>query len=256
MNTINHFHLKLIPNFSYRKENLSLPLRNKDYYLFNLLHKKNKEKNESIKISDNVNNINNKIKITKKLMNLKEFNINNLYPKINIQNEKQDRSFKNLNNKLKKFFFFRNTKKEPKFSSSNNVKEDNTDKFDSSNKLTNPLIITSCNKVIINFKEKNKKRRNRLISLKRNFTFKDSKENEIKKLEENYFLSNSIQRNYSKLKNRRKKNEGTQINLDYNTFYKHKSFTTIYRKKYCSPKSIMFQNHFMKFKTLDNDRYI
>ena len=224
------FHLKLIPNFSYRKEKLSVPVRNKDFYLYNLLQRKNMKNKEQTKLSNNENN--NLIKKKKKLMKLKELNLNNIFQKKVIKSINKVESNKNLDNNFK-FFFLKNKK--------------------------NGLIITSLNKINNDLKEKNMIKKNKLKQLKRSFTYKSYKENEVQKLDEDYYISNSINKNNIKTKFKTKKNEGTQINLNYvnyNNFNHHNNNnTTISRNKYCSPKSIIFQREFKKFKSLDNKRH-
>ena len=107
---MNSFHLKLIPNFSYRKEKLSVPVRNKDFYLFNLLQRKNMENREHLKLHNNeINNSNNPLRKKKKLIRLKELNINNIFQKVDIKSKKKDESNKNFENNFK--FFFLKTKK-------------------------------------------------------------------------------------------------------------------------------------------------
>ena len=95
MNAKKSLQLKLIQNFSYRKEKLSVPLRNKDYYLFNLLNKKTKEKNDYLKLSIKENN-KKPVKKVKKIMKLNELNINSCFEKIELGNKNQDGSFKIL----------------------------------------------------------------------------------------------------------------------------------------------------------------
>ena len=250
------FHLKLIPNFSYRKEKLSVPVRNKDFYLYNLLQRKNMKNKEQTKLSNNENN--NLIKKKKKLMKLKELNLNNIFQKKVIKSINKVESNKNLDNNFK-FFFLKNKKNGPRYNSCIFMTKNKTDKLDIVNKIKNPLIITSLNKINNDLKEKNMIKKNKLKQLKRSFTYKSYKENEIQKLDEDYYISNSINKNNIKAKFKTKKNEGTQINLNYanyNNFNHHNNNnTTISRNKYCSPKSIIFQREFKKFKSLDNKRY-
>lgn len=250
------FHLKLIPNFSYRKEKLSVPVRNKDFYLYNLLQRKNMKNKEQTKLSNNENN--NLIKKKKKLMKLKELNLNNIFQKKVIKSINKVESNKNLDNNFK-FFFLKNKKNGPRYNSCIFMTKNKTDKFDIVNKIKNPLIITSLNKINNDLKEKNMIKKNKLKQLKRSFTYKSYKENEVQKLDEDYYISNSINKNNIKTKFKTKKNEGTQINLNYvnyNNFNHHNNNnTTISRNKYCSPKSIIFQREFKKFKSLDNKRH-
>ena len=250
------FHLKLIPNFSYRKEKLSVPVRNKDFYLYNLLQRKNMKNKEQTKLSNNENN--NLIKKKKKLMKLKELNLNNIFQKKVIKSINKVESNKNLDNNFK-FFFLKNKKNGPRYNSCIFMTKNKTGKFDIVNKIKNPLIITSLNKINNDLKEKNMIKKNKLKQLKRSFTYKSYKENEVQKLDEDYYISNSINKNNIKTKFKTKKNEGTQINLNYvnyNNFNHHNNNnTTISRNKYCSPKSIIFQREFKKFKSLDNKRH-
>ena len=238
----NSFHLKLIPNFTYRKEGLSIPLRNKDFYLFNLLHKKNIKNKECVKVSKN-ENTNNRIKKAKKLIILKELNTNNIFQNINKNYKNQDETRKNFDINFK-YFFLKAKKKVYRYNSCHFVAGDKTNKLENSHNIKNPLIITSFSKNNLSVKEKNKNRKNKLNKLKRSFTYKCLNENKIQKLDEDYFISNSISKNYQKRKIKIKKSEGTQINLNYvnyNNFNSHKITTTISRNKYCSPKSIIFQ---------------
>ena len=256
MNTMNYFHLKLIPNFSYRKEKLSVPVRNKDFYLFNLLQRKNMENREHLKLHNNeINNSNNPLRKKKKLIRLKELNINNIFQKVDIKSKKKDESNKNFENNFK-FFFLKTKKKVPRYNSCHFITKNKTDKLEISNKIKNPLIITSLNKNNNDLKEKNMNKKTKLKKLKKSFTYKSYTGNEVQKLNEDYFISNSINKNSTKLKLQTKKNEGTQINLNYvnyNNFNNHNNNnTTINRNKYCSPKSIIFQRKFKKFKSLDD----
>ena len=252
MNAKKSLQLKLIQNFSYRKEKLSVPLRNKDYYLFNLLNKKTKEKDDYLKLSIKENN-KKPVKKVKKIMKLNELNINSCFEKIELGNKNQDGSFKNTDNNMK-YVLIKNNKKFIRNNSSHFILRDKADKFETSNKIKNPLIITSFKKINGNNNTKNKlkNKSNKLKLLKNSFAHKIFNYNEIKQLDENYFISNSIKIDYSKLK----KNEGTQINLDHIKFKKHKNITNISRNKYCSPNSIRFKREFKKFKSLDNNGYI
>lgn len=247
----------IIPNFSYRKEKLSMPLRNKDFYLFNLLHKKNIEKNDFPKITNNENNNNNQIKRKRKLMKLKELSTQNYFNKVNIKYKNQEESFKNLDNNFKSLFF-KNKNDRTRYNSNNFISKDQADKFESSNKINNFLVITSLNRnnKNDNSREKRKTKKNKLTKIiKRSFTYKSFNDNDLKKFDEDYFISNSIPKN-SKIQKKEQKNESTQINLNNNNFIKHQNTMTIRRNKYCSPRSIIFQSHFRKFKSLDNNRYI
>ena len=241
----NSFHLKLIPNFTYRKEGLSIPIRNKDFYLFNLLQKKNIKNKEYVNVSNNENNTNtsNRIKKTKKMMRLKELNTNNIFQNINKNYKNQDETRKNFDINFKSFLL--NAKKKIyRYNSFHFVAGDKTNKLGNSHDIKNPLIITCFSKNNLSVKEKNKNRKNKLIKLKRSFTYKCLNENKIQKFEEDYFISNSISKNYQKKKIKIKKSEGTQINLNYvnyNNLNSHKISTTISRNKFCSPKSIIFQ---------------
>jgi len=259
MNSLNSFHLKLIPNFSYRKEKLSIPLRNKDFYLFNLLHRKNIKNKEYIKSTKNDNNIvnHNSAKKTRKLKILKELSINNFFQKINIKNKSQDESNKNLDNNFK-FLFLKTKKKVQRYNSCYFSPKDKADKLESSNLIKNPLIITSFNQNNLILKMNNKNKKNKLKKLKKNLTYKTLNENELKKFNEDYFISNSINKNSSITNFKTKKSEGTQINLNYvsyNNLNNRDNYTTISRNKYCSPKSIIFQREYKKIKSLDNNRY-
>ena len=104
-------------------------------------------------------------------------------------------------------------------------------------------------------------KKNRLLKkLKKSYTYKSYEEKEINKLNENYFLSNSLKNINSKQKklylNNNKISEGTQINSDIINLMNKKIITTIYRRKYCSPKNIIFQRELKKFQSTDNIRYI
>ena len=181
------FHLKLIPNFSYRKEKLSVPVRNKDFYLYNLLQRKNMKNKEQTK-----------------LMKLKELNLNNIFQKKVIKSINKVESNKNLDNNFK-FFFLKNKKNGPRYNSCIFMTKNKTDKFDIVNKIKNPLIITSLNKINNDLKEKNMIKKNKLKQLKRSFTYKSYKENEVQKLDEDYYISNSINKNNIKTKFKTKK---------------------------------------------------
>lgn len=146
MNLINNFHLKVIPNFSYKKERISLPLRNKDYYLFNLLHKKYIEKHECPKLSEGefINN-NKPLKKPKKLLKIKELNLDSIYVRKYIKDTKKEESVKNIDNNHN-IFIIKSKKLLTKLCSSRFITKDKT-KIDNL-KLSNPnnaLTITPLN---------------------------------------------------------------------------------------------------------------
>ena len=263
MNLINNFHLKVIPNFSYKKERISLPLRNKDYYLFNLLHKKYKEKHECPKLSEGefINN-NKPLKKPKKLLKIKELNLDSIYVRKYIKNTKKEESAKNIDNNHN-IFIIKSKKLLTKLCLSRFITKDKT-KIDNL-KLSNPnnaLTITPLNNFNNNnFQVRKYNKKNRLLKkLKKSYTYKSYEEKEINKLNENYFLSNSLKNINSKQKklylNNNKISEGTQINSDTINLMNIKIITTIYRRKYCSPKSIIFHRELKKFQSTDNIRYI
>ena len=198
MNSKNSFHLKLIPNFSYSKEKLSVALRNKDFYLFNLLHKKSLKERNALKLSNNNNNRTNvnEFKRPRKLIQIKELNMNNLFDQKKIKSKNYDESNKNIENYFNNFFI-KTQRKTFRHNSSFFLIKDKMD-IEPLNNIKNSLIITSLFKNNINTKEKNKEKKKKLKKIKKSFTLKILNKEEIEKLKANYFLSNSIIKNEAK----------------------------------------------------------
>ena len=159
MNSKNSFHLKLIPNFSYSKEKLSVALRNKDFYLFNLLHKKSLKERNALKLSNNNNNRTNvnEFKRPRKLIQIKELNMNNLFDQKKIKSKNYDESNKNIENYFNNFFI-KTQRKTFRHNSSFFLIKDKMD-IEPLNNIKNSLIITSLFKNNINTKEKNKEKK-------------------------------------------------------------------------------------------------
>ena len=257
MNSFNSFQLKIIPNFSYKKEKLSVALRNKDFYLFNLLHKKNLMKNETLKLL-NINNNranNNKLIDQKNINQLKELNMNknNFLQKKDIKSKYQDEVIKNIENNFNNFYG--KTQKKPfRHNSTYFLMRDKID-IEPVNNIKNPLVITSLFKNNNNIKEKNRNKKKKLKIIKKNSTFKILNKDEIEKMKKNYIISNSI------IKKERKKtkiNEGAQVDINIVNYYNYNTKIDkmfISRNNFCSPKSIIFQREFSKYKSADNKRY-
>jgi len=255
MNSKNSFHLKLIPNFSYSKEKLSVALRNKDFYLFNLLHKKSLKERNALKLSNNNNNRTNvnEFKRPRKLIQIKELNMNNLFAQKKIKSKNYDESNKNIENYFNNFFI-KTQRKTFRHNSSFFLIKDKMD-IEPLNNIKNSLIITSLFKNNINTKEKNKEKKKKLKKIKKSFTLKILNKEEIEKLKANYFLSNSIIKNEAK---KTRKNEGTQFNMNFVNYHNmnaKKNKMIISRNSFCSPKSIIFQKEFDKYKSVDSKRY-
>ena len=247
MNINSNFPFKLIQNNSNKKNQLSFTLLNKDYYLLNLLHKNNKENNRYPMLSDRENNNNKLTKKRKKIVKVKELNINNIFHKINIKHRNKNSIFKESDN-FYDSLFFKTKKKIYRYNSCHFNLKDKIQLLEPKSKLKSPLVITPLNKINNDLNKPIKNKRNKLTQLKRSFTYKTFYAKEKNKIKGDYILTNSPRKNGVNTINN-KKNEGTQINNDcfHNKELKNrKVYSTIHRKKYCSPKSIIFQRQ-MKF---------
>lgn len=229
MHSIKTLQLKLIPNSTYNEDKLSLHITNKDYYLYDLISRKRKEKKENTKISQN--DIINKTK--RKINNIFKINRLDIFTSLNKTNKNRDNSNKNVKRNLK-YTFFTTAKIPVKYNHNDLIQKNKKNKFVLPKKIKNPLIITSLNKNISDFNITKNYERNKLKKFKRSFTSK----NYIKLYNNNLSLS-SLKKNLFKTKI----SEGTQINIaliNENKFI-NKPNSAMNRYKYCSPKSIIFQ---------------
>ena len=243
--SIKTFHLKLISNSSYYKEKFSLPITNKDYFLNNLISRKRKEKLENSKISryDSIHKPKSKIKALFKNSN----------PYIKFRNfskilRKSEESKKVIDTDLQ--LIIKNTpKKIVKYNSTNMIKQNNTEKFVLSKKFKTPLIITPLSKSNNNIIKKKNNGRNKINKFKKSFTTSNYKEND-EILKNNFFSITPIEK-FILFKSTKpnKVSEGTQINKDLfneNKFVNNKNKPLIHKKRFCSPKSIIFQKKVRK----------
>ena len=248
MHSIKTLQLKLIPNSTYNEDKLSLQITNKDYYLYDLISRKRKEKKENTKISQN--DIINKTK--RKINNIFKINRLDIFTSLNKTNKNRDNSNKNVKRNLK-YTFFTTAKIPVKYNHNDLIQKNKKNKFVLPKKIKNPLIITSLNKNISDFNITKNYERNKLKKFKRSFTSKNNKENYIKLYNNNLSLS-SLKKNLFKTKI----SEGTQINIaliNENKFI-NKPNSAMNRYKYCSPKSIIFQKKSQKIKSADDYTYV
>lgn len=252
MQSIKTLQLKLIHNSSYNEDKLSSYITNKDYYLYNLINRKRKEKNEITKIMQN-----NIIHKTKRKIN-DIFKINDLSKSNIFKSQYKTHKNKEVSNQSKKrslkFVFFKTAKKSVKHNPIDSIQKIKKNIFVLPKKIKNPLIITPLNKNINNCNIKKNCERNKLKKFKRSFTSKINKESPIKLYNNNLSLS-LLKKNLFKTKI----SEGTQINIvliNENKFVNKKPVSPINRYKYCSPKSVIFQRKLKKIKSADDFSYM
>ena len=190
MHSIKTLQLKLIPNSTYNEDKLSLHITNKDYYLYDLISRKRKEKKENTKISQN--DIINKTK--RKINNIFKINRLDIFTSLNKTNKNRDNSNKNVKRNLK-YTFFTTAKIPVKYNHNDLIRKNKKNKFVLPKKIKNPLIITSLNKNISDFNITKNYERNKLKKFKRSFTSKNNKENYIKLYNNNLSLS-SLKKKY------------------------------------------------------------
>ena len=161
MHSIKTLQLKLIPNSTYNEDKLSLHITNKDYYLYDLISRKRKEKKENTKISQN--DIINKTK--RKINNIFKINRLDIFTSLNKTNKNRNNSNKNVKRNLK-YTFFTTAKIPVKYNHNNLIQKNKKNKFVLPKKIKNPLIITSLNKNISDFNITKNYERNKLKNLK------------------------------------------------------------------------------------------
>ena len=250
MKSLKTMHLKLIMNSSYYKDKFSFPIMNKDYYLYNLIYRKRKEKIENSIISPNdiipISNL--KIKTF-----FKDPNTYNKFKNISQIIKKSEESKKVMDTDLQ-FIFKKTPIKIVKFNSTNMIRQNNTEKFVLPKELKNPLIITPLSKTNTNFVKKKTNRKNKLKEMQKSFTTVYYKRDEPI-LKNNFLSITPIRKNLiSKSITNHKISEGTQINKDLfneNKFVNTKYNSAINKYKYFSPKSSIFQRKLKKIKSVE-----
>lgn len=227
-----YINFKLIPKIN----NLSLFLRSQDYYLFNLLKKKGRQKSAGQHIINfNKNNNENlpSIKI-KKVIKIKGNNGAYSFKKIdyNYENKENDKALEKQSNNS---FIPYKRKTLTRYNSCRLYNKDKKllNKYTFMKEVYNPLVITHINKININ--------KGNLIKFKRNYSCKIVQKKENKGINKYSVNKNKIDYNMTIYK----KNEGTQMNESYKT--KGNNIFFIEKKvnnnkiDYLSPKSIIFQ---------------
>ena len=251
--------LKLIMNSSCYKNTIPFPISNKDFYLYDLICRKRKEKIENTILSSN------------DIIHKSKFKINNLFKDSNAFDKLKDISqilTKNEDSKKivdadLKFIFKKPSKKIIKFSSANFIKQYKTEKFDLSKKVKKPLLITplsKTNKTNAIFIPKKNNGRNKLKKIQKSYTTIYYKRNE-EILKNNFLSINPIKKNLIfNSKKANKISEGTQINTNIFKEIKIaniKKNSAINKFKYCSTKNIIFHKKLKKIKSEDYyNRYI
>ena len=246
MNDIKTLYFKLITNFDEPKDKLPKFLRSKDYYIYNLLNKKGKQKSdiqpELIELNPKNHNINGFPSINiKKVIKIKEKNGTFRFKKIdyNFQNKKKNKELDKDNT----ISYIYNQKKALIKNNSCHLFSRNNKLYETNHIIDNPLIITHINRLKIN------KNNNKLIKFKKNFSYRHIDKSENRKL-----IENSVNKRNDYNINIYKKNEGTQINI-YNSIYNKRRNIFLNgrnnninnkRKSYCSPGSIIFETKIQK----------
>ena len=243
-------HLKLILNSSCYKDKISFS--NKDFYLYDLICRKRKEKIENSILSSKDNIHNSKVKINSLF---KDSNAFNKLKDISQILKKSEDSKKIFEPDLK-FILKKPSKKMIKFNSVNFIKQNKTEKFDISKKIKIPLLITPLSKNNAIFIPRKNYGRNKLKKIQKSYTTMYYKRNE-EILKNNILSITPIKKNLIFKSNKTNKiSEGTQINTNlfneiiYVNNKKNSSINKL-KYKYCSSKNIIFHKKLKKIKSED-----
>ena len=243
-------HLKLILNSSCYKDKISFS--NKDFYLYDLICRKRKEKIENSILSSKDNIHNSKVKINSLF---KDSNAFNKLKDISQILKKSEDSKKIFEPDLK-FILKKPSKKMIKFNSANFIKQNKTEKFDISKKIKIPLLITPLSKNNAIFIPRKNLGRNKLKKIQKSYTTMYYKRNE-EILKNNILSITPIKKNLIFKSNKTNKiGEGTQINTNlfneiiYVNNKKNSSINKL-KYKYCSSKNIIFHKKLKKIKSED-----
>lgn len=233
---------KLMYNNNNSQPKLALFLRSQDYFLFNLLNRKEGMQKGKYPKNVKINLFNNNhalpsIKI-KRIINIGK---NGFYSfkKVDCDYNSKRRNRLNEFNKNNINYIIQNYKKSlTRYNSARIIRQNKNKKIFDKNpfkeRISSPLIITHINTL--------KMENNKLNKYKRNFSNKSIQKEEIK-IENNYIYNNKNV-HYMTIY---KKNEGTQMNYHNNNYKDNNIFFSEKKKPqnkvkidYCSPKSIIF----------------